>query len=763
MRKLLLLIFMLPTTAFGQQQLPQMPAIDAYTDFIDQAENFSFTFSRLKHYGLDAAYNRLYINDIEQNSLIGGGISWAALGSISAVALERGDTLTLSPFNFSTGGKALLALTNRAYSYRVGASYNLLLPNGWGLYVDASRRFGRSLSVDGLFADAWSTYIGAEKRWKSGQTLSITAIFAPTERAYASPSTREAFELVGSNLYNPAWGNFAAAQRSTNVRKTMEPIIIVNHNAQLSAKFELSSAVQVSFGENSRQALNWQSAPNPLPDYYRYMPSAQASDAAAAELAHLWRTSDAVQQVDFEGLYSVKSNNGQRAKYMMENRVNRPLALTALSTLKNKNFDVGIVLRYESQRTFKTVADLLGGGYWLDIDNFVEQDEDIKDKTQNNLRNPNRKVVAGDRFGYDFAVMAMKGNIWGRYKFQKGRWALSAYAAAAISTLQRQGFYEKENFPSGRSYGASAAAIFGEFTAALDAKYSVGSMLNIDFGVSYSSAAPSAQDIFVDSRYRNFINPNAANEHIFRANVAANYKSEKLRAYAALHYITIGGGVESRQMYDDIANQYIVYAMSGIERRYMGLEAAAEIMLVEPLWLNVALFLQSNIYSSNPTGVAYRQSTGEILRQNEAVGYSGLHTALSPQTAAVIAIAYRPYGWVAQISASLTADNHAAPTPLRRTAAAAERLTQIATQERLPVAISVDIFGGYNFRFTKSSLGIYASLNNILNNKNICSAGYESSRMQRSGGSYPYKLTPQPNKYYYALPLNFSLNVTYRF
>lgn len=775
MRFLWLLILFCPVITFGRQQdsndesrsplmqveqielSTNMPAIAAQNEFWRQAQNFSFQFARPKYRGLSSRYNPLYINHLEQNSLLSGAEPWGALAYHYAYSDANN---IISPADAVLGFKATAAFGNRTYTYRLGVGYNYKTKNGWAVAADVSARFGRSLSVSGIFAAAGGLYIGGEKRWGSGARLSLVALFAPSQRSAASPITREAAALTGSNLYNPAWGWQQGKERSSKVRNTLEPVFIINHSTPLGEKFTISNAAQVRFGSRSTSALNWQGAPNPLPDYYRYMPSGQSSPQAAAGVEAAWRLNPNVQQVDFANMYAVNKKIGGRANYIVENRVEQPLAITLQSTLSHKNFDAGVVVRYENSRNFKTVADMVGGGYWLDIDSYVEQDEDIKDKTQNNLRNPNGHVGVGDRFGYDFTLSAFNAKIWGGYHTKIGRWELSAAAATQITAFQRVGYYEKENFASGRSYGASQAAIFVNVDAALKAQYSIGSMLNFTAALNYKTLPPTAPNIFPDARYRNFVNPHAVNEQFFGASAEANYKSEKIRGRAAIYYNRIWNGVDSRQMYDDIASEYIIYAMRGIESAYFGVELSGEFLLTDALYLNFALFFQHNSYLSNPDATAYKQSTG-VVAGTYKTDYEGLRVPLSPQSMGVLALAYRPRGWTAQISASAAGGNYVALSPLRRTANAA--LVDIAQQEKLPTAISVDIFGGYNFYFASSSLSLYAGVNNLLNNRNICSAGYEANRLFKSYETYPAKHTPQPSKYYYALPINFFINATYRF
>lgn len=776
MRRLLLLPLILPAIAYGQESEQRMPDLNAYRDYHTEAADFSLSFLRYRYRGYDPKYSELYINGVAQNSLLTGTPSWGALGSFTSLLSQGANGLSTAVGGgewFATtgaqpGGRAVAAVSNRTYSYRASAGYNLTTKNGWAINTDVSRRFGRSMLVDGVFSDAWGVYLSVDKRVRRHR-FTVTAMFAPSERATASPATREAFELAGSNLYNPAWGLQTGKKRSARVRGAMEPIVIANHSLDLGRDLTLNSVIAIRGGVNENSALMWQGAPNPLPDYYRYMPSMQKGQVGVMAVADMWRSDVNVRQINFDNLYYINSINGDRGKYMIENRVRRPLALTAGSAIRGSNFEAGITLRYDNERSFKTVSDLMGAAYWLDIDSYVEQDDDIKELTQNNLRDPNRHVAEGDRFGYDYALTAMQALAEGSYTFAKGNFKLTSAGKLGVRITQRRGFYEKENFPSGRSYGFSKPYSAIEYAVRLIGEYRLGTLFNFSASAGFENRPPTAGGVFIEPRYRNFIAPEASAEQVVNAEIVANYRTEKITARAAIHYAFFSHGTELRGMYDDMAAEYISYAMYDISRRHLGAELSAEFLLHGALYLNAALFIENNIYTSDAKATAYRESTGVVMRDRERVAYRGLHVPFSPQTAAVVAFTYRPYGWIVRLSASFFADNYVASAPLRRTfaamsaAASPGALSDMTEQQKLPSGVTVDLFGGYTWRFAGSSLGIYAGVNNLLCDRSIISAGYESGRLRNIGTTYDRAVEPMPSKYYYAMPLNFFVNVTYRF
>lgn len=98
-------------------------------------------------------------------------------------------------------------------------------------------------------------------------------------------------------------------------------------------------------------------------------------------------------------------------------------------------------------------------------------------------------------------------------------------------------------------------------------------------------------------------------------------------------------------------------------------------------------------------------------------------------------------------------------------AASPQAMVEMQHQERLADGFTLDLFVGRTWYLYSStrSIGIYAGVNNIFNNCRIASVGYESSRLRNMGSSYSPALVPHASKYYYALGVNYFVNLTFRF
>lgn len=767
----------------------QEAPLRAYSDLFSQATNFSLAFARFSPRAFRSAELRL--NGVELNDPQTNTAPWSALGSLLSIAQNRsesfgipfslslegistlggGERATIEPLDERVGGRAVAAVSNRTYTYRLQGAYTLHTKNGWGVMVDASRRWGRSLSTSGAWTDTWGAFVAAQKRFATGHSIQVTFMVAPSARATAAPATDEAFALSGTNLYNPSWGVWSGRERSSRVRENLEPMAIVNHTWRIDERHTLKNALFVRTGLARQGSLTWQNAPNPKPDYWAAMPSAQPTAELAKSVARAWREEINVRQIDYSLLSKVNMQNSPRAKYILQDKVREMSQVTLQSSIFGPQFSAGVSATVASSLNYKELSDLLGAQYWTDVDNFVEMDDDTKELTQNNLRQPDRQIRRGDRFGYNYTMNTFAATLWGAYRYSQGRWSVQVGASAKPKVDQRVGHYEKENFQSGRSFGASEPIFTFDLTTKAIATYAIGSRFSLDAAVGYQLSNKESQQLFISPTTRNALQSNISPYSILSAEVSAAYRWPTIRASASLFYTLTLDDWRTENLYNDLLHAYVHYSMRGINTVGYGLHGAAEFTLPANLALGVALALESNTYSTNPTAIAYRETTGEAMGESQTVLYKDLPTSLVPQAAGVISLSYRPFGWVVSLSAVGVAGSTALLSPIRRTydalrmAASSAEMERMQSAERLPSSLTLDLFAGRTWYFatTAQSLGIYCGVNNLLNNQNIKSVGYESARLRNIGSSYKPSVVPHDTKYYHALGINFFVNLTYRF
>ncbi len=744
------------------------PRVDAYTSFLEESTSFLFSFLRYNSRALPYTSQSTFVNGVELNSLGDGTTPYSALGSYyRSAAYSLNSTWERQIFynarDARSGGYLSLGASSKTYSYSIGGGYNFNYSDSarYVAGVSVDRKFGRSHSIEGVWSDSWDFSHTGNIDMGEGGSLNYTLLFNPTERAYNRATTLEAYRLAGSTQYNPAWGYYGDEMLSVNVRRSVEPIAIINHDISFNkGALKLSSALGARTGESSYSALMWQGAPNPTPDYYAYLPSFQSSQSAADAITESWAEDVNARQINFNELVSVNSG---RANYMIEERVSRPLFLSVQSALHNDKFWAGVTLAMERKHNFKRVGELLGADYWLDIDTYLEQDSDLKDVTQNNMLNPNAHATKGDTFGYNYSIANYNAKLSGAYLLLCGDFSINFAGDFRVLTSQRNGYYEKENFSGAESYGLSSMVCFAEWMARIEAHYSPSVNCHLDLELSLEHSAPTTSQLYLSEEYRNALTPGIVGSDMLGAAFSVEYLGERLRLSGSLYSYYQINDSWVRNMYDDMLYSYVNYSLRDISTLRAGIEASVEVNVVGDFWVKGAAVLQSNRYVSNPTGRAYEQSTGVVLVDDESVHFDDFHIGGAPENIAALSLSYQPYGWMVRLSGVYYSGGYEVLSPLRYTTRVLDYLDSSSTipytQEELPSGISLDLFGGYTKYFGNGdSFGIYCTFSNILNSEHL-RYGYQSDRFFRDGTV----LTPQDSRYYYGLPFSFSLRANYRF
>ncbi len=246
--------------------------LQASRDVFLSAAAFDFSATFFRPRGLDNANGKVLINGIEMNKQVTGRPQWGNWGGLNDMQRNQVFSMGMSPndYNFGDlagtnniimraskyrkGGRISYASANRSYAGRAMASYSSgLLKGGWSYSVLGSRRYGENGYIDGTIYDANSLFVAVEKQINEKHSINFTGIYAKNRRGRSTAVTQEVNDLKGRQ-YNPFWGELNGKQRNSRMRKTNEPILMLNHFWDISSKAKLNTNVAYQFGEiaNSR-------------------------------------------------------------------------------------------------------------------------------------------------------------------------------------------------------------------------------------------------------------------------------------------------------------------------------------------------------------------------------------------------------------------------------------------------------------------------------------------------------------------------------
>lgn len=770
---------------------------DVYTN------NTSYTFSiaYFRTRGYDNKYQDVCMNGFGMNSLVTERATYSQWGGLNHIFRYPENISNIGPVSFTFGNiggasnynlrasnfrkqiRAGYSLTNRTYNNRLiltGATG--VMRNGWSVAGCLSTRFGNNLSyVEGTSYNSFAGFVAAEKKFNAEHALNLAAFASYTSRGMQSNSVQEVYDLLGDHYYNANWGWYNGEKRNARVRTVCEPVVLLTHSyTPKSNKINVTTTLGATFGRNNTTSLNWHDALDPRPDYYRYLPSYQIDKGDTSgfynDIMNYWLTNDeSYTQINWDRLYEVNqlaAAQGNRAQYMVENRIYDHFQLggssnfNATLTEHIKLFG-GVDFRGMKQKNYKTINDLLGGLYWLDVDKFSEGDfpEDLNVQ-YNDLNHINDTLYEGDVFGYSYDYHIYRQRAWALAQFTYNHLDFHFGGEIGGTEFWRYGNMRNGRFPE-ESYGKSETREFLEGAGKVGITYKINGRNYLALNGMAEAKAPSILNAFVSPRIRNQYANNLKDEKIYTADLSyiLSYPSIKLRATA--YFTQIMDATKLISFYHDDYASMVNYSISGIDQRHLGIELGAEIKLGTMFSIILAGNYGDYRYSDRAQ-VSMNADNGTDFegQMDRTVYWKNYHVSGTPQVATTAGLKFNHKYWWVNINANYFDKIYCDLNPERRTSTArgsldenSELYHRMADQEREKGQFTLDLSVSKSWKVKTYLIGFNLSITNLLNNKNLVTTAWEQYRFDYTD----YNVDKFGNKYYYAFGTTFYLGINFTF
>ena len=813
----------LPTIVLNEQEIGDEDngaedvsgLLSASRDPFAQAAAFDLSWARFRMRGLASSSQEMTMNGILTNDLETGSVRWSLWSGLNDAVRARRDILNIDVSDFAFGGlggsanidirpsamrkytRFSYAMSNGNYRHRLMGFYNSgLNDKGWGIALSASRRYAEEGYVEGTFYDAWSYFISIEKRINNKHSVNVAGFGANSRRGRNSAVTQEEYDLrdpFHQKLYNPNWGYQDGRKRNARVNTSFQPVFLLSHEWKLSDHTKLTTGGMYRTGRYGNTRLDWNSANDPRPNYYRKLPSWVNDPALAEEVAEKWRTDENTRQIDWNRIYNVNygametvrdvdgvaGNNvtGLRSRYLLEEQRFDPTVLSLNTTLNSAISDqlsLYANVSFVNSRTdnYKIVDDLLGGDFVLDVDKFAESDFvnpnlPAPDIIQNDLQNPNRLARVGDVLGYDYEVHAqqLKGWLQGKYETQQIIFYLGGQAGT--SSFWRNGNYQNGRYP-GNSLGESEKnedfiyAVKSGLTYKIDGRnyVTVNGMIGQD--------GAQARQGFQSPRVNNELNPYNSERPYLGYDVTYQVRSPFIKARLSAFHNEFNDWTSSIQFYNDFRNSFGSWVLGNIDYVTEGIEGGLELKLSPTVSASGGFSFSDNKYTSRQIASVIDDRATDYQIVDETIYTEGYKLAGSPNTVGSLGIQYRsPKFWWFEITGNYFADNYISISPTRRRIEAIELLDpssdqykSILAQEKLQDAFIMNLSGGYSYRIKHGEyIRFFASITNLFDYTDYISGGYEQLRFDDESRDTDVF----PTRYYYNYGMTFFASITYQF
>ena len=791
----------------GLEQQDISSLLQSSRDVFTQFAGSQFGAARYRMRGYSAENQAVMINGVNVNNLETGYSSWSSWGGLNDVTRYTenrfGNVVNRYGFSgpggytnidskassFKKGTRVSYANANRIFKNRFMLTYSTgMQKNGLALTFSASSRLGNEVYIPGTYFGASSFYLSIDRRINHKHLLSFTGFVAPIEQGRANAEQKEAYLLAGTNYYNSAWGYQNGKARNANVSKTQRPMLMLNHICDISKNSRLTSSLFYNFGKTSMSGINFNDAPNPRPDYYKYLPNFYYSqhDTSNGDIfAKNWLNDVNTRQIHWDRLIAMNQANlytdphvlGQgsntnetRARYILEDRIEN-LKNIGINTVYNTRFkklflSIGFNGNIYKNRKYKIAEDLLGASFWLDVDQFAEDlgvEESIK---QNDIDNPNKKIRTGDKFGYDYSININRAELWSQAEYTLKKIDLYFGVSISDSKVWREGFVANGKFPTS-SRGNSEKLNFSNYGIKGGFTYKISGRHFITANGTYLTRAPETNNLFISPRVRNDIISGVTNEEVISGDINYLIKYPDLKLRFTYYNTQINNQVWLRTYWHDSYNTNVDLIMKGVNQNHKGIEFGLEKTIKTSHMLQFTFGYNQSIYTNRPVLEAWQDNNSVAIFKDREVYLKNYRVGGSPQLVSGIGYRYNAKKlWFAGINFNYFDQIYIEPNPDRRTLESAGKFQnnetdaaeQIVAQEKLPHYYTLNINGGKSFRINKKyMLNINLSVNNFLNNKTILTSGFEQLRWD------PSNINKFPTKYYYMTGVTYMAMINFNF
>lgn len=785
-----------------------MSSRDVFTQFA----SFQFGAARYRMRGYMAENQMVMINGVNVNNLETGFSSWSSWGGLNDVTrfVENRFGNVANRMNFSgpggytnieskassfkKGTRVSYMSANRIFQHRGMITHSTgMMQNGWAVTVSGSIRQGNAQKAPkmyspGTYFNAYAFYASVDKRLNDKHLLSFTGFGAPIEQGRSSAETQEAFEVAGSNYYNSLWGYQNGKVRNSNVSKTNRPMLMLTHIFTPTNDTKLSTTAYYNFGKSSLTSLNWNNAPNPRPDYYRYLPSYfyMSGDTVNGDIStNNWaNNTNSTQQINWDKLINMNQANlwtdttqvgninttDTRARYILENKIeslqNYGFNTVFNKRMKNLFISAGLNGNIYKDRKYKVLDDLLGATFWIDVDQFAENLGVSSTIAQSNIDKPNQKIYKGDKFGYDYSVNINRGELWAQLEHSLK--SLDYYVGFTVSNnvVWREGFVANGKFPT-NSKGKSEKLNFFNYGLKGGLTYKISGRHYVTANASYLTRTPEIQNVFVSPRVRNDVVEGVKSEKVLSGDLNYIIRYPGLKVRATYYYTQINNQTWLRTFWNDSYNNNVNLIMRGLNQTHQGVEIGIEKTLFTSHVLQGAFGYGQFIYTNRPKLDAWQDNNSTSLYTDRTVYLKNYKVGGTPQLVAGLSYKYNGKKfWYAGLSFNYFDQIYIEPNPDRRTEEAVAKYINadkdahklVTEQEKLPSYFTLNAQAGKSFRIAKKYyLRLNLTINNLLNNQKIRTTGFEQLRWDMAN------ISTFDNKYYYMQGITYMAGINFSF
>ena len=401
--------------------------------------------------------------------------------------------------------------------------------------------------------------------------------------------------------------------------------------------------------------------------------------------------------------------------------------------------------------------------------------------------------------------------LYGLYQYTHGRFGLFLGAYSEGTLMEREGLMRNGRAPE-NSLGKSGKAKFLGGGGRIGFAYRPTGSHTLSLNLGAQSDAPLARNSFVAPRMQNNFVDNLKNELVMNGELSYQFRFGNFSGKLTGYYARLNYGTEQTAFYNDQESRFTYLTMTGVDREHYGLEAAFVYQVTSNFSLNLMGTISEAKYVNNPLAqVNYEGMNASTIQElnvwsNPVTGAAmplrviakGMRQSGTPLAAVSLGANYNVNGWFfeanlnyydrvyidfseyARLGNVLTNYVSLSQNELEFDVTKQELEerggvlfngqgnivdTYSRKQEKADGGFMLDLSIGKYIRLKRGkSLSINLTMQNVTNNRDLKTGGYEQNRDDNysTGEARPYRFSKN-SKYYYANAINGFLNIGFKF
>lgn len=645
---------------------------------------------RINLRGFDSRNVAVMINGIPVNDMESGKVYWSnwagladvtrsmqvqrGLGASKVAVPSVGGTINIltRTTDMKRGGNVLVGIGDSGYSKYGFTLSTGLTESNWAVTASFAKASGNGW-VDGTQFEAWSYFLNVSKRLNDNHTISFSIFGAPQE--HGQRSSRMTIDQFNANergtRYNPDWGYKSGQVAYVRRNFYHKPQAILNHFWSLSENTDITNSFYASFGTGGGSGPYGNTG-----KFDTYLLQGQ---------------------VDFDRIVAenVASNTGSET-ILRASRNDHVwygyLGVVRHNFSENLKLSAGLDLRSYVGKHFREVTDLLGGDY------YVDANQDVND--------PNKVVRVGDKIDYanDGHVAWMGG--FAQMEYTKD--ALSTFLSGSVSNM---GMKRVDYFQYAPENNTTEVVNFMGFGVKGGANYNLTEIHNVFANVGYFERQPDFRSAFLN--YKNDLNTAAVNEKITSFELGYGLRTSGLTVNLNGYYTKWGDKTFIKtQSYTgaDGVKTFATANILGVDALHMGVELDLRYAPTEKITVTAMASVGNWRWLNDIVDVPIYDDQQNKIKEVD-IYLKDVHVGDAAQTTAAFGFNYEMLpGLKLGVDYNYYTSLFANFDPLRRNTAPAEGTVDDSWE--MPAYGLLDL----NIRYKFEMAGFNASLNGKINN-----------------------------------------------